>query len=171
MNKFKFLIFQKIKTLKCLSSSWPKRNTCRHAMQLKTWFPKHRPALRLQNKITINIGVDSSHFHQFLFPYTTSRLHGWASLVVPRSNGGLSMGTAARCHHCSAMHNMANHEPTNYYISIAYEGNIPTVAAIDRDKNSQHAAKWDVHNLNLKDNWIILLHVICTQPYLSPCGC
>ncbi|XP_073136257.1 U-box domain-containing protein 35-like isoform X2 [Henckelia pumila] len=58
-------------------------------------------------------------------------------------------------------YNMANHEPMT---NIAGEGNISTAVAIDRDKNSQHAVKWAVDNLNLKENRIILLHVICTQP-------
>ncbi|XP_073299273.1 U-box domain-containing protein 35-like isoform X2 [Primulina huaijiensis] len=66
-------------------------------------------------------------------------------------------------------YNMANHEPTtNDYINIAHEGNISTAVAVDRNKNSQHAVKWAVDNLNLKDNRIILLHVLCTQPFLFP---
>ncbi|XP_073142622.1 U-box domain-containing protein 35-like isoform X2 [Henckelia pumila] len=45
--------------------------------------------------------------------------------------------------------------------------NIPTAVAIDSDKNSQYAVKWAVDNFRLKDNRIILLHVL-TTPALHP---
>ncbi|KZV20003.1 hypothetical protein F511_26761 [Dorcoceras hygrometricum] len=46
---------------------------------------------------------------------------------------------------------------------------IPTAVAIDRNKNSQFAVKWAVENLRLKDNRIILVHVISTpQPNSDP---
>ncbi|GER45034.1 kinase family protein [Striga asiatica] len=38
-----------------------------------------------------------------------------------------------------------------------------TAVAIDRDKNSQHAVRWAVENLELKDKFIILVHVVSTQ--------
>ncbi|XP_073024932.1 U-box domain-containing protein 35-like [Primulina eburnea] len=47
------------------------------------------------------------------------------------------------------------------------QGLIIPVVAIDRNKNSQFAVKWAVENLRLKDNRIILVHVISTaQPDL-----
>lgn len=47
---------------------------------------------------------------------------------------------------------------------------ISTVVAIDRDKNSQHAVKWAVENLKLKDDRIILVHVTTQLNRRYPCS-
>ncbi|KAL6563312.1 hypothetical protein OROHE_005899 [Orobanche hederae] len=60
---------------------------------------------------------------------------------------------------------MANYEGGN---STEEGKSTSTAVAIDRDKNSQHAVRWAVESLFLKDKEIILVHVVSTQRNMHP---